>query len=144
MGQHPKVLRSMLKAIEQSGAGSGGTRNIGGNTRFIVDLEKEVAALHNKERGMVSSSCYVVNEAVLCTLPKILGQDLVYFSDASNHASMIHGMKNSRAERKVWRHNDLDHLEQLLKETDPKRPKVIVFESVYSMSGSVSPIKDVS
>jgi 5-aminolevulinate synthase len=106
-------------------------------------LEREVASLHNKQRGMVSSTCYVVNEALLSTLPNILGKDTVYFSDASNHASMINGMKHSRAERKVWRHNDTAHLEELLKATDISRPKIIVFESVYSMSGTVSPIEKV-
>lgn len=143
MGQHPKVIRAMMKAIDESGAGAGGTRNIGGNTRYIVDLETRVAQLHNKERGMVGSSCYVVNEAVLSTLPSIIGKDTIYFSDSANHASLIHGMRNSRAARKVWRHNDVDHLEQLLQESDPSVPKVIVFESVYSMSGSVSPIDKV-
>lgn len=111
MGQHPEVIESMKHAIDLSGAGAGGTRNIGGNTRFVNDLEREIASLHNKERAMVGSSCYVVNETALQTLPSIIGKDMVYFSDASNHASLIHGMRNSRAERKVWRHNDVNHLE---------------------------------
>lgn len=92
---------------------------------------------------MVSSTCYVVNEALLATLPNILGKDTVYFSDASNHASLINGMRHSKAERKVWRHNDVAHLEELLKNTNPQSPKIIVFESVYSMSGTVSPIEKV-
>lgn len=108
----------MMKAIEKTGTGAGGTRNIGGNTKYIVDLEREVASLHNKQRGMVSSSCYVVNEALLSTLPNILGNDTVYFSDSSNHASLINGMRHSKAERKVWRHNDVSHLEELLKSVE--------------------------
>jgi hypothetical protein len=133
MGQHPKVLGAMHNAIEKSGAGSGGTRNIGGNTNYIEELEMEVAILHGKERGLVTSSCYVANEAALSTLPGILGKDTIYFSDSENHASLIHGIKNGRCDKKIFRHNDTAHLEQLLMATDIDRPKVIVFESVYSM-----------
>lgn len=133
MGQNPKVLSAMHDAIDKSGAGSGGTRNIGGNTKYIEKLEQEVAALHGKERGLVCSSCYVANETALSTLPNILGPDTIYFSDSKNHASLIHGIRNGRCERKVFRHNDTEHLEQLLKDTDINRPKIIVFESVYSM-----------
>lgn len=96
MGQHPRVLASMHDALENSGAGSGGTRNIGGNTRYIESLEQEIAELHRKERGLVCSSCYVANETALSTLPQILGKNMVYFSDAKNHASLIHGIRNAR------------------------------------------------
>ena len=95
MGQHPKVVEAMHKAIDETGTGAGGTWNIGGNTWYIVDLESELAWLHQKERGLVGSSCYVANEFTLQTLPQVLGPDTVYFSDSSNHASLIHGMKNS-------------------------------------------------
>lgn len=144
MGQHPKVLKAMHDAIDVSGAGSGGTRNIGGNTHYIESLEKEIADLHGKERGLVCSSCYVANETALSTLPQILGSDMVYFSDSKNHASLIHGIRNGRCDKKIWRHNDVDHLEQLLKDTDINTPKVIVMETVYSMCGTVGPIKEVT
>jgi 5-aminolevulinate synthase len=143
MGQHPKVLNAMHDAIDTSGAGSGGTRNIGGNTKYIEELESEVAELHNKQRGLVCSSCYVANETALSTLPEILGPDTIYFSDSKNHASLIHGIRNGRCAKKIWKHNDTEHLEQLLEEADPNAPKVIVFESVYSMCGTVGPIKEV-
>lgn len=143
MGQNPKVLSAMHNAIDMSGAGSGGTRNIGGNTKYIESLEQEVAALHGKERGLVCSSCYVANETALSTLPTILGPDTIYFSDSKNHASLIHGIRNGRCDKKVFRHNDTEHLEELLKDTDINRPKIIVFESVYSMCGTVGPIKDI-
>jgi 5-aminolevulinate synthase len=143
MGQHPKVLEAMHNAIDTSGAGSGGTRNIGGNTVHIEKLEKEVAQLHKKESGLVCSSCYVANETALSTLPQILGEDMIYFSDSKNHASLIHGIRNGRCAKKVFRHNDVEHLEDLLKDTDINTPKVIVFESVYSMCGTVGPIKEI-
>lgn len=143
MGQNPKVLAAMHEAIDMSGAGSGGTRNIGGNTKYIEELEQEIAELHGKERSLVCSSCYVANETALSTLPLILGEDTIYFSDSKNHASLIHGIRNGRCDKKVFRHNDTEHLEQLLKDTDVNRPKVIVFESVYSMCGTVGPIKEI-
>lgn len=131
MGQNPKVLTAMHNAIDLSGAGSGGTRNIGGNTVYIENLEREIAELHGKERGLVCSSCYVANETALSTLPQILGPDTIYFSDSKNHASLIHGIRNGRCDKKVFRHNDTKHLGELLKDTAINRPKVIVFESVY-------------
>lgn len=143
MGQNSKVLTAMHNAIDLSGAGSGGTRNIGGNTVYIENLEREIAELHGKERGLVCSSCYVANETALSTLPQILGPDTIYFSDSKNHASLIHGIRNGRCDKKVFRHNDTKHLEELLKDTDINRPKVIVFESVYSMCGTVGPIKEI-
>jgi 5-aminolevulinate synthase len=142
MGQHPVVLKAMHEAIDNSGAGAGGTRNISGTTRYHVELESSVADLHGKESALVFSSGYTANEGALSTIARML-PDCVIFSDVLNHASMIHGMKESGAEKKIFHHNDVGHLEELLKSVAPNRPKIIAFESVYSMEGDIAPIAEI-
>jgi len=139
MGQNPQVVEAMEKALREVGAGSGGTRNISGNTHYHTQLEAELADLHGKDGALLFTSGYVSNEAALSTLGKLL-PGCVIFSDALNHASMIAGIKSSGCEKRVFRHNDLDHLEELLAAEDPETPKLIAFESVYSMDGDVAPI----
>ncbi len=143
MGQHPKVIAAARDALYNSGAGAGGTRNISGTTKYHVELEASVADLHHKEAGLVFSSGYVANEGALGVLGKLM-PGCVIFSDAMNHASMIHGIRSSGAEKQIFRHNDVEHLESLLQAVDIKRPKIIVFESVYSMDGDIGPIEQIA
>ncbi len=138
-GQNPVVLDAMHAALDAVGAGSGGTRNISGTTRYHVELEAELADLHGKDAALVFTSGYVANEGTLATLAKVL-PGLIVFSDALNHASMIAGIRNGGCARHVFRHNDLEHLEQLLAAAPMGAPKLIAFESVYSMDGDISDI----
>lgn len=140
MGQDDTVIDAMHEAIDSFGAGSGGTRNISGTTRYHVELEKELADLHGKSGALLFTSGYVSNDATLSTLGKIL-PDLIIYSDALNHASMIEGIRRSGADYRVFRHNDVEHLRALMENDDADRPKVIAFESVYSMDGDVGPIE---
>ena len=139
MGQHPKVVAAMEEALHDVGAGSGGTRNIGGNTHYHIELERELADLHGKQSALLFTSGYVSNDATLSTLARLL-PGCVIFSDELNHASMIAGIRNSGCEKRVFRHNDVAHLEELLAAESADAPKLIAFESVYSMDGDVAPI----
>ena len=140
MGQHPVVLAAMHEAIEATGAGSGGTRNISGTTVYHKRLEAELSDLHRKEAALLITSAYIANDATLSTLPKLIPGLLIY-SDALNHASMIEGVRRNGGAKRIFRHNDLDHLRELLASDDPAAPKVIAFESIYSMDGDFGPIE---
>lgn len=139
MGQHPAVLAAMHEAIDSVGAGSGGTRNISGTTHYHVELESELADLHGKEAALLFTSAYVANDATLSTLAKLV-PGMVVFSDEKNHASMIEGIRRGQCEKHIFRHNDVADLEAKLKKYPKGTPKIIVFESVYSMDGHIAPI----
>jgi 5-aminolevulinate synthase len=140
MGQHPVVLAAMHEALDDVGAGSGGTRNISGTTLYHKALEAELADLHGKEAALLFTSAYIANDATLSTLPKLF-PGLIIYSDELNHASMIEGVRRNGGAKRIFRHNDVDHLRELLEADDPAAPKLIAFESVYSMDGDFGPIK---
>ncbi|MBT8418639.1 MAG: 5-aminolevulinate synthase [Silicimonas sp.] len=140
MGQHPDVLAAMHEALDATGAGSGGTRNISGTTVYHKALEAELADLHAKEAALLFTSAYIANDATLSTLPKLF-PGLIIYSDALNHASMIEGIRRNGGSKRIFRHNDLGHLRELLAADDPAAPKVIAFESIYSMDGDFGPIE---
>ena len=140
MGQHPFVLNAMHEAVDATGAGSGGTRNISGTTVYHKRLEAELADLHGKEAALLFTSAYIANDATLSTLPKLF-PGLIIYSDELNHASMIEGVRRNGGSKRVFRHNDVAHLRELLAADDPKAPKLIAFESVYSMDGDFGPIE---
>jgi 5-aminolevulinate synthase len=139
MSQHPKVVAAMHEALDKTGGGSGGTRNISGTTHYHVELEAELAELHGKEAALVFTSGFISNDATLATLARLL-PGLIVFSDELNHASMIEGMRRGGVEKRVFRHNDLADLERQLSTADPGPPKLVAFESVYSMDGDFGPI----
>ena len=141
MGQNPKVVAAMHKALDECGAGSGGTRNISGTNHYHVLLERELADLHNKEAALLFTSGYVSNSTTIATLAKLLPESIIY-SDELNHASMIQGMRQGKGAKKIFRHNDVDHLRELLEASDPAKPKIVAFESVYSMDGDIAPVAD--
>ena len=140
MGQHQFVIDAMKTALDAVGAGSGGTRNISGTTKYHVVLEGELAKLHKKESALIFTSAYVANLTTLETIPKVLSE-ITYISDSENHSSIIQGIRYSKAKKEIWKHNDLNHLEELLKKISD--PKCVVFESVYSMDGDISPLKQI-
>jgi 5-aminolevulinate synthase len=140
MGQHPVVLQAMHEAIDATGAGSGGTRNISGTTVYHKRLEAELSDLHQKEAALLFTSAYIANDATLSTLPKLF-PGLIIYSDALNHASMIEGVRRNGGAKRIFRHNDVAHLRELLAADDPAAPKLIAFESIYSMDGDFGPIE---
>jgi len=142
MGQHPVTIAAMQETAGKLGVGAGGTRNISGTNRPLVELERSLADLHRKESALVFTSGFVSNEAAISTIARLL-PDCVIFSDQLNHASMIQGVRQSGMEKKIFRHNDVAHLRELLASVDRKRPKLIAFESVYSMDGDIAPIKEI-
>ncbi|MBO6836846.1 MAG: 5-aminolevulinate synthase [Alphaproteobacteria bacterium] len=142
MGQNPDVIAEMVRAVQAHGAGAGGTRNISGTNRLHVQLEQELASLHQKEAALIFTSGYVANMTVLSTLARNIPGCIVY-SDAKNHNSMIEGIRHSRSDKRVWKHNDPADLERLIRQDDPDAPKLVAFESVYSMDGDIAPISEI-
>ena len=142
MGQHPKVISAMVEAAARMGTGAGGTRNISGTNHPIVELEREIADLHGKEAALVFTSGYVSNEAGIATIAQLI-PDCLILSDALNHNSMIEGVRRAGCEKQIFRHNDVGDLEQLLQSAERNRPKLIVFESLYSMDGDVAPVSKI-
>ncbi|XP_075039869.1 5-aminolevulinate synthase, non-specific, mitochondrial isoform X2 [Mixophyes fleayi] len=141
MSRHPKVVGAVMETLKQHGAGAGGTRNISGTSKFHVEVENELADLHGKDAALLFSSCFVANDSTLFTLAKMLPGCEIY-SDAGNHASMIQGIRNSKAAKHIFRHNDVGHLRELLKNSDPSTPKIVAFETVHSMDGAVCPLEE--
>ncbi|XP_037760725.2 5-aminolevulinate synthase, nonspecific, mitochondrial isoform X2 [Chelonia mydas] len=141
MSRHPRVSGAVMDTLKQHGAGAGGTRNISGTSKFHVDLEQELADLHGKDAALLFSSCFVANDSTLFTLAKMLPGCEIY-SDAGNHASMIQGIRNSRVPKHIFRHNDVNHLRELLKKSDPSTPRIVAFETVHSMDGAVCPLEE--
>jgi len=142
MGQHPAVLKAMHEALDATGAGSGGTRNISGTTVYHKRLEAEIADLHRKDAALLFTSAYIANDATLSTLPKLF-PGLIIYSDALNHASMIEGVRRNGGAKRIFRHNDVEHLRELIAADDPEAPKLIAFESVYSMDGDFGRIEEI-
>ncbi|KAM3844203.1 5-aminolevulinate synthase, non-specific, mitochondrial isoform 1-T1 [Vipera latastei] len=141
MSRHPRVCGAVMETLKQHGAGAGGTRNISGTSKFHVDLEKELADLHGKDAALLFSSCFVANDSTLFTLARML-PDCEIYSDSGNHASMIQGIRNSRVPKHIFRHNDVGHLRELLKKSNPSIPKIVAFETVHSMDGAVCPLEE--
>ncbi|XP_068453891.1 5-aminolevulinate synthase, non-specific, mitochondrial-like [Clinocottus analis] len=141
MSRHPRVTQTIMETLQKHGAGAGGTRNISGTSKFHVELEHELADLHDKDAALLFTSCFVANDSTLFTLAKIL-PDCEIYSDAGNHASMIQGIRNSGVKKFVFRHNDVDHLRELLEKSDPSTPKIVAFETVHSMDGAVCPLEE--
>ena len=139
MGQHPKVIGAMVSTVARLGAGAGGTRNIAGTNHPLVELEQELADLHRKQAALVFTSGYVSNQTSIATIARLV-PDCLILSDALNHNSMIEGVRQSGCDKRIWRHNDLEHLEQLLRTAGTERPKLIVFETLYSMDGDIAPV----
>ncbi len=142
LGQHPKIIETMHRAIDISGAGAGGTRNISGTHHYHVLLEQALADFHNKESALIFTSGYVANLTSLSTLGRNI-PDVIFYSDAGNHNSLIEGIRSSSADKRIFRHNDIKHLEELIKADDAARPKIIVAESLYSMHGTIAPLADI-